>query len=209
MDMASNMLGRRGSRSGPAASMPLPGQMPATLARQDTASRKELTEQQMRDLRQIFDWLDASGNGEVSVDELFVALSSLNPNSTRKDAEALIVEALGVQQTKINWTEFCQIIERGLTQNVTATQMFEILDTNHTGQLGPDVLRAGLIRYGCDASDEAIDKMIRYIDVDGDGQVSLQEFATALARKIGEDKFASSSEDVPAKSFSPERRKSA
>jgi hypothetical protein len=54
-----------------------------------------------------------------------------------------------------------------------------------TGQLSPDVLRAALERYGCDASDAAIDKMIRYIDVDGDGQVSLQEFAAVHAATPG------------------------
>ena len=38
-----------------------------------------------------------------------------------------------------------------------------------------------LKKYGCDDSDAALDKMIRYIDVDGDGQVSLQEFAAVHA----------------------------
>ena len=44
---------------------------------------------------------------------------------------------------------------------------------------------AALQRYGCDSSDEYLDKMIRYIDANGDGMVSLQEFADALAHKPG------------------------
>ena len=134
----------------------------------------------------VQDWLDVSGDGEVSVNELLVALSSLNPDASREDAEQLIEEATGVKKSTINWMDFCRIIEKGLTQNATAAQMFELLDSKGIGQLSPEVLRAALIKYGCDSSDAAIDKMIRYIDADADGQVSLQEFADALARKPGE-----------------------
>lgn len=129
-----------------------------------------------------------SGDGEVSVDELLVALGSLNNSATRIDAETLIEEATGVRKDAIDWTDFVAIIEKGLTQNATATQMFELIDTTGCGQVSPDVLRAALTKYGCDHSDATLDKMIRYIDVDGDGQVSLQEFADALARKPGEGK---------------------
>ena len=107
----------------------------------------------------------------VSLDDLLVALKSLNNSVTRADAENLIQEALGVRKASIDWPEFTHIIEKGLTQNATAAQMYELLDTQGRGQLTPADIRAALVKYGCDSSDEAIDKMIRYIDVDGDGQV--------------------------------------
>ena len=160
------------------------------------------------------DWLDVSGDGIVSVDELLVALSALsNDGTSREEAEALVVEALGESKKGVNWTDFCAIIEKGLTQNATAAQMFELLDPSGVGQLSPEAIRAAMKKYGCDASDGAIDKMIRYVDVDRDGQVcatlhqvvrsverpsppaithtppprapqvSLQEFADALAKK--------------------------
>ena len=66
-----------------------------------------------------------------------------------------------------------RVIEKGLEKGgaTTATQMFELLDVNGSGQLSPEVLRAALLQWGCDASDHTLDKMIRYIDADGDGQV--------------------------------------
>lgn len=136
----------------------------------------------------VQDWLDVSGDGEVSVEEVLVALSSLNSDATREDAEELVRNATGGtgKDRNIGWLDFCAIIENGITQNATAAQMFELLDTDGIGQLSPEVLRAALTKYGCDASDAAIDKMIRYIDANNDGQVSLQEFADALARKPGE-----------------------
>lgn len=137
----------------------------------DSSTQRKLTEQQLRDLRQIFDWLDVSGDGSLSVAEVLVALRSLNNRATQIEAEALIEEAIGEKKSSINWTEFTHVIEKGLTQNATAAQMFELLDTHHTGQVSPDVLRAALRKYGCESSDAVVDKMIRYVDSDGDGQV--------------------------------------
>ena len=63
--------------------------------------------------------------------------------------------------------------------------MFALLDTTNTGQLGPAALKAALEKYGMDASEAAVDKMVRYADANSDGQVSLQEFSDALARETG------------------------
>lgn len=153
------------------------------------ASHGALSEQQMRDLRQIFDWLDTSGDGEISATELLVVLHTFQKEASMEEAEQLIGDATGSSKDTIDWMQFVGILEKGLGKGASSTsaaQMFELLDTTGSGQLGPDVLRAALKRWGCDASDHAVDKMVRYIDEDGDGQVSLQEFADALARRHGE-----------------------
>lgn len=54
------------------------------------------------------------------------------------------------------------------------------LDLSASGQLGPTALRHALEARGCPCDNHSIDKMLRYIDTDGDGQVSLKEFADAL-----------------------------
>ena len=201
---------------------------------QQASQSSSLSEQQMRDLRQIFDWLDYNGNGDISASELLVALKALTPSATLAQSEELIREATGSSKTSLGWIEFCRVIEKGLHkgQGSTAAQMFELvrshrsislfaclarllrmqhtlrvrvrvrvrvrervrpqvlmvtltvhaacpsmlpqLDTAGSGQLGPTVLRAALRQWGCDADDHTLDKMVRFIDVDGDGQVSLQ-----------------------------------
>ena len=133
-----------------------------------------LSDQQMKDLRQIFDWLDMSGDGLISANELLVALSATSNSATMEQAERLIREH--GNGSNLDWLQFVRVIEVGMQAgNTNAAQMFELLDTKGTGQLGPDVLRAALIKRGCAASFHDLDKMIRYIDADGDGQVSLSE----------------------------------
>ena len=141
-----------------------------------------LSDQQMRDLRQIFDWLDISGDGLISASELLVALSATSNAASKEQAEALIREHGNGKS--VDWLQFVKLIEVGMRAgNTNAAQMFELLDTKGTGQLGPDVLRAALIKRGCAASFHDLDKMIRYIDGDGDGQVSLQE-VSARSRRL-------------------------
>ena len=47
-----------------------------------SAGSSKLSEQQMRDLRQIFDWLDVSGNGAIEASELLVALQATSKDAT-------------------------------------------------------------------------------------------------------------------------------
>ena len=65
------------------------------------------------------------------------------------------------KQAGINWMEFISIIERGIKQNVTAAQMFELMNTARSGKVSPSELKAALERYGCNARWSTIDKMVR------------------------------------------------
>merc|ERR1712216_815048 len=93
------------------------------------SDKSSLSEQQMRDLRQIFDWLDYNGNGDISASELLVALKALTPSATIEQAEEFIKEATGSAKTSLGWMEFCRVIEKGLHKGAgsTAAQMFELV----------------------------------------------------------------------------------
>ena len=137
-----------------------------------------MSEQQLRDLRQIFDWIDVSGDNSIAAPELLVALKASSDRATIEEAENLIRTHAGANRSTLGWFEFLNIFETSLAHSEThssAAKMYELLEERGTGQLGPAALRAALMARDCDASDQAIDKMIRYIDSDNDGQVSLQE----------------------------------
>ena len=154
-------------------------------AKAGAPSATAMSEAQLKDLKQIFEWLDVSGDGNVQTDELLIALKSIDPASTRADAEKLIREATGGKAAdKLGWEDFCAAFS-GMTQSASSQEMFALLDTTNTGQLGPAALKAALEKYGMDASEAAVDKMVRYADANNDGQVSLQEFSDALARETG------------------------
>ena len=218
-----------------------------------------LSDPQTKDLRQCFDWLDSSGDGEIAAPELLVALKATSAGATLQQAEDLIREGAAPGKATLNWLEFLGVFEKALAASKThssaaqsasrprpsmiagapssvacrtnarltspsfirfpargvqcmsfwrlrgrgnlgrtcasapaprasASLVWRTLDPtlDESAQMtcrdpllhGRSALRAALLAHHCDASDHTIDKMIRYIDADGDGQVSLQEVST-------------------------------
>ena len=108
-------------------------------ARKDehTDNKLSLSEQQMRDLRQIFDWLDVNGDGEIAASELLHALKAGSPNASLAEAEEVIRSAStssgeddkATGKTTIGWVEFVGVFEKGLRSGdaSSAAQMFEMV----------------------------------------------------------------------------------
>ena len=67
---------------------------------------ESFSDQQMRDLRQIFDWLDVDGNGDIDASELLIALRSASPNATIEQAERLVRDITKGERGTIGWLEF-------------------------------------------------------------------------------------------------------
>jgi len=93
------------------------------------ASEIQLSDQQLRDLRQIFDWLDASGDEHITAEELLLALKASSPSATIEDAAEAIRNATGSTKTTLTWMEFVSVIEKALRKKdgSTAAQMFEMV----------------------------------------------------------------------------------
>ena len=93
------------------------------------ASEIQLSDQQLRDLRQIFDWLDASGDEHITAQELLLALKASSPSATIEDAAEAIRNATGSTKTTLTWMEFVSVIEKALRKKdgSTAAQMFEMV----------------------------------------------------------------------------------
>ena len=57
-----------------------------------------------------------------------------------------------------------------------ATEEFNALDTDGSGTLTLDEIRAGLRLKGLPCSEDALEQFMRQADTDGDGQISFHEF---------------------------------
>ncbi len=59
---------------------------------------------------------------------------------------------------------------------------FEIVDGNNDGQISAQELKQLMQALGDDVSDEAAAEVVRRMDSDGDGEISLEEFATYMSQ---------------------------
>ena len=79
-----------------------------------------MSEQQLRDLRQIFDWIDVSGDNSIAAPELLVALKAASSDrATIEEAENLIRTHAGANRSTLGWFEFLNIFETSLAHSET------------------------------------------------------------------------------------------
>jgi len=83
----------------------------------------------------------------------------------------------------INFDEFVKFVA---SDNYTFTpaeemrQMFKIFDPNQKGYVTRDELREVLRKLGLPFTDQQIDGMLDYADVEGDGKINYHEFIQML-----------------------------
>ena len=65
-------------------------------------------------------------------------------------------------------------------------QMFDEIDADGSGSIDAKELKAIIEKTeGCDASDEAIQKEMASMDIDGDGKITFDEMCTVIAGALG------------------------
>jgi calcium-dependent protein kinase len=65
-------------------------------------------------------------------------------------------------------------------------QMFDEIDTDRSGSIDAKELKAIIEKTeGCDASDEAIQKEMASMDINGDGKITFDEMCTVIAAALG------------------------
>ena len=84
---------------------------------------------------------------------------------------------------KIEFSEFLSMMSRKMgtrSFNEEALEAFKVLDKDSSGSISESELRQIMNNIGEDVTDEEIKEMMNEADLDGDGQVSFEEFAAII-----------------------------
>jgi len=141
---------------------------------------RALTSEQKADLRVVYSAMDRDSDGCVTAKEMLECLRTVQASYSIESVEALMAEVDLKTRGQVTWDEFVLVMEKKLSETTSVAQLFELLDENGNGTINPAELKASLLRYGLDASDQILDEMIRAVDLDGDGVIALTEFKAVL-----------------------------
>jgi len=82
-------------------------------------AKQGLTEEQLQEIREVFDTFDADGGGTIDTDELRAAMKALRQPMSRTEAEALMLELDSGGDGTIEFSEFVEFIKpRILSQDL-------------------------------------------------------------------------------------------
>ena len=140
----------------------------------------QLTEKQIAEFREAFTLFDKDADGFITTEELGNVMRSLGQNPTEAQLEDMISELDVDGNGSLDFPEFLTMLNRRTRTNEDIeeklVEAFKVFDVDGSGFIQSADLRVIKARLGEILSDEEIDQMIRSADVDGDGQLNLEEF---------------------------------
>ncbi len=151
-----------------------------------------------------FRHFDTNGDGSITHKEFALALSKLNvfnsiPNyqaqlpalmrkfDANNDGEISLKEFytyLGIVYTPNIIQRLTKIFAVCATKNVSVKDIFQHLDSDHSGSLDAKELKNGLKSLDFEVSAEDINSIIAHFDKDGDKLVSITEFVNYFTERV-------------------------
>ncbi|XP_010053891.1 calmodulin-like protein 3 [Eucalyptus grandis] len=131
-------------------------------------------------LRQVFELIDADGDGKISPTELSRVLSGLGhvgAAAADEEARVMVKEIDRDGDGRVDLDEFLVAVLSGDDDLMDA---FLIFDANKDGLISAKELQRVLQGVRCEASIEDCRRMIRGVDTDGDGFVNFEEFRSMM-----------------------------
>ncbi|XP_060087734.1 calmodulin-A-like [Heteronotia binoei] len=165
----------------------------------------QLTEEQIAEFKEAFSLFDKDGDGTVTTKELGTVMRSLGQNSTEAELQDMINEVDADGNGTIDFPEFLTMMARKMKDTDSEEEICEafwVFDKrlcsppwclcrlemaaggkDGNGYISTAELRHVMTNLGEKLTDEEVDDMIREADIDGDGQVSYEEFVQMTTAK--------------------------
>jgi len=105
-----------------------------------------------------------------------------------RELDELFEDMSAVQQ---NWSATAALRSRTRRQSKEFADddlklTFDELDTDKSGKLNRDEIRAAIKKVDPDASDDKVEEMVKFADKNGDGEIDFEEFKKAVTTKPAE-----------------------
>lgn len=144
---------------------------------------ENLSEEEIKGLRQMFNNMDTDRSGTITYEELKSGLSRLGSKLTEVEIKQLMDGADVDNNGTIDYVEFitATMHRHRLEKEENLYKAFQYFDKDNSGFITRDELRQAMSQYGM--GDEAtIDEVIEDVDTDKDGNINYEEFATMMRK---------------------------
>ncbi|KAK6127851.1 hypothetical protein DH2020_038420 [Rehmannia glutinosa] len=144
---------------------------------------ERMTDEQIAEFKEVFKLFDKDNDGSITSKELGTVLRSLGQNPTEAELQEMINEADADLNGKIEFHEFLNLMAAQMKDpdsEEALREAFNLFDKDQNGLISAAELHQVMTNLGEKVTDEEVDEMIREADLDGDGQVSYEEFVILM-----------------------------
>ena len=148
----------------------------------------QLTETQLDEFREAFNSFDADGGGSIDSSELASVLKSLGQEASPEELAALIKIADTDGSGDIDFLEFVVLVAHKMKSDNDSDQQseaikaaFRMFDQNNSGSIDSNEMKRVMLNLGEPIKLAEVNEVIKTFDLDGDGQIDIDEFAAALS----------------------------
>lgn len=146
---------------------------------------ENLSPEEIKGLKQMFNNMDTDKSGTITVEELKVGLTKLGSKISEAEVQKLL-EAVDVDRSgSIDYTEFLTAMmnKHKLEKEEDLLRAFQYFDKDNSGYITRDELEQAMAEYGM--SDEAnIKEVLDEVDKDKDGRIDYEEFVEMMRKGI-------------------------
>ncbi|XP_074503412.1 calmodulin-alpha-like isoform X2 [Sebastes fasciatus] len=137
----------------------------------------QFTEEEIAGYKKAFDVFDHDGNGQITTKELGKAMCSAGQNPTKAELKEIIRAMDTGGNGTIEFQEFLTMITRKMkdTHDEEGTrELFRDFDKDGSGYITAAEVRQVMAKLGVKLTAEEVDKMIKELDIDGDGRINYE-----------------------------------
>ena len=139
-----------------------------------------MTEEQIGIFKEAFNNFDKDGDGFIKTDKLAYVLRSLGQNHTEAELQDIISEIDIDGNGSIDFSEFLTMMACKMKENNNHKdeihEIFKVFDKEGNGFISVAELSHVMTSLGEELTEEEVKEMIKEADIDGDGQVSYEDF---------------------------------
>ena len=142
-----------------------------------------ITEEQRKELQEVFDQFDKDKDGKISSKELENAMQSMGQNPTVDEVNQMMQEVDLNQDGKIDFDEFMTLMLRNSPETQTEDEVinaFRVFDKEGKGLISLAELKHIMMTIGDKMTEEEADEMVNEADIDEDGMINYEEFVRMM-----------------------------
>ena len=145
-----------------------------------------LSEKEICELHEAFNMFDIDSDGSIELSQLRILMNSLKQYTRNKEELIKILKEEHIYNTnKINFNQFLKIMTKRIKNtkdddNKYLENLFQKLDTNENGLISIKDIRYIITNSNEKISEKDIEIIMKEVDTDKDGYISLEEFMAIM-----------------------------